>query len=53
MVFLIHMQLISVGNYNVEINLVYREANECAGRLAKHGHDHHVGIVVYEYMLIL
>ena len=35
-------------NWNVEIKLVYREANMCADRLAKHGHSLPLGITLFD-----
>ena len=38
-------KLISLIAWNVKVSLVFREANVCADKLAKHGHDLHMGTV--------
>ena len=40
-------RLMFEGNWNIEISHVYREANTCANKLAKHGHTLQLGTVVF------
>ena len=40
--------LILEGDWNVEVSLVYCEANFCADKLVKHGHSLPVDVVVFE-----
>ena len=39
---------ITVGDWNIEVNLVHRKANVYANILAKHGHNLQIGVVVYD-----
>ena len=42
--------MILEGDWNEEVSLVYREANVCANKLAKHGHFLLVGMVVFDVL---
>ena len=40
--------MISDEDWCVEVSLVYREANVCADRLAKHGHSLELGVSIFD-----
>lgn len=40
--------MITKGDWNVEVSPLYREANVCADKLAKYGYTLHLGVVVFD-----